>query len=415
LQHHSFDPIDSNLFPTFKSHDILGKSERGWRMSSNVWSWAVAFPGEELVLSPWRVTVMRDQSDVAVEHVKKLNEELRADFATAIELGARLHGLLSFDHPICERVPPVKGDWSKLDLSSGDSFREGIPLGVFDGVNASVYSHYTFVVWYSDKPQNDKFMVEIVGVEVIPQQPVLIEEDLSVLVYSYSVAWRLAPESVSSSQFPKWGVVAHSEWFLFANTAAVVVCLILTLATFAVLQLPALAETEEQLTSLIAQRHSSVEPASLPLKFLFLYVVVAIVVFCVFVGAILLGSTFLSLRWGSGSLYRFLGVLFPLLVAVTAFCSGFAAIQLAVFIKQNEWSIITLTMYVTSVFWLVFVPLIGVDIWLWGSTFLPVGQAFLLIAIFLICCVIMWFGAFVARWLSLPKRKRQNVASTSEP
>lgn len=275
---------------------------------------------------------------------------------------------------------------------------------MYDGVNASVFTHYTFVVWYAEKAENGRFLVDIVGVEVIGQQPTLIEDDLSVLVYSYSVSWKLAPDAASSSQFPKWSVVSHSEWFVFANTVAVLLCSVLTIAAFAVLQMPFLAETEEQLTTQIAQRHSSVEPASLPLKFLSLYVVVALIVFCTTIGVVLLGSTALSLFWGSGSLYRFLGVMFPLLVAITAFLAGFSAIQVSVWVKEHG-SIITLAVYVAGISWLVFVPLMFLDIWFWGAKFLPLAPFLMLALVFLVCCFIMWLGAFAARWLASPRKK----------
>ncbi len=293
----------------------------------------------------------------------------------------------------------------KLELKLETKFREGIPLGTSQqGQNASVFTHYTFVVWYKEYLQG----VEITGVEVVAQQPTLITPDLAFLSYSYSVSWKLSPEQVSSSLFPKWGAVAHSEWFVFFNTASVILCCVMSIAAFAVVQFSdVLGQTEEHLTSIIASRHSSVQPAHLPLKFLFLYMAVAMTLFCLLVLLLLILSTMFSLYSGSGSLYRFVGIMFPVLVVASALLSGFSAISFTGFLKRREMHVISSLLVVAAGSWLVTIPLVALDVWLWGAKFLAATQWLLLLAIFGMCCCLMWLGAFVAHWAtnaSAPKK-----------
>lgn len=193
--------------------------------------------------------------------------------------------------------------------------------------------------------------------------------------------------------------MSHGEWFPFANTVALLLCLIATSAAAAVLRLPLLAQTEEQLTSLIALRHSSVEPAHLPLKFLFLYVVVALDLFCLCVGAVLIGTTTVSLVWGSGPFYRAIGVLFPALVAVVSFVCGFGAIKVAAMLKARSFSLATVTVAVAGLCWGLTVIGVAIDMWLWKARFLPLLSTLGLATVFVVCCLIMWSGAFVARWV----------------
>jgi hypothetical protein len=239
---------------------------------------------------------------------------------------------------------------------------------------------------------------------------------VSLVLYWYSVSWKVAPDDVSSAQFPKWGAVSHSEWFCFANTVLVLLCCVISLAGVVVSRISFLRETEEQLTTLIAQRHAAIEPARLPFKFLALYVVVAVSLFCVSIGLIVLLVTLVSLVFvGSGAMYRALGIFFPIVSVAISFACGLFAIPVASYVKKLEWSIQSTTLNLVALSWFVCITVIGLDIWMWEAWFVSLFAWLLLMGVFVLCCFIMWAGAFARLWMSPSTKSAMSSSNNLHP
>jgi hypothetical protein len=117
-------------------------------------------------MSPFRLTVLRDQSDVPVDSMKSLTNDVRAKMYYAVQNKARMHALLDFGIPICERVPALQ-ETERIAIDSNVAFQEGIPLGISHGTNISVYTHFKFVIWYRMGKRGYDPVVKVVGAEVV--------------------------------------------------------------------------------------------------------------------------------------------------------------------------------------------------------------------------------------------------------
>ncbi len=338
-----------------------------------------------------------------------LSDQQRAVFVEACRQGARVHAVLTFGFPVCQRTPALSSA-DHVTLTAETVLQEGMPVGYVKDGKAFVYTHVSFIVWYT---KTDARTVELVGVEAVPAGATEITPTTTRLSFSYSVFWRVADPTLSSL-FPGWGALSHREWFAFANTVLLLVCLVVSLLAWAVRQSRIVAETEEQLTDALALRHMMLEPVSLPLRFLLYYCAAAVAMFCVVVGVLILLATALSLAQGSGALYRAFAVAFPLISALVAFACGVHAIFLASAIKYRlGMPLGCLLTRLAGGAWAGH-GLFIVGTWFrWGSTFLTLPYCLAMTALFGLCCVLMWLGAFVTRLFFAAKKQPSTTTLSS--
>jgi hypothetical protein len=348
-------------------------------------------------------------SDVAdrVARDADISDQQRATFVEACMQGARVHAVLTFGFPVCQRIPALSSS-EQVTLSPQTKLIEGMPIGYVKDGKAFLHSHVSFIVWYA---ATDGKTVELVGVEAVPGVGTEIAPTTKHVTMTYSVIWKPADPALSSL-FPGWGALSHREWFAFANTVMLFVCIVVSLLAWAVQQSRFVTETEEQLSDALASRHMMLEPVSLPLRFLLYYCAVAVAMFCVILGALILLATALSLAQGSGALYRIFAVAFPLISAVVAFSCGVNAIFLANAIKVRLVMPLSRILVRLAIGAWAGHGLFIVGTWLrWGSMFLTLPYCLAMAALFGLCCVLMWLGAFVTRLLFAARKQPTFLSS----
>ncbi len=342
-----------------------------------------------------------------------VDDKLRNAFIEACEQGARVHALLTFGFPVCERVPAVKmksmePQLKELTLTDSTVFREGFPVGSMENGVAMVNSHIVFVVWYSRSSSDG---IDLVGVEMVQGRSTAMDATTQSIAFTYNVVWK-ETSSERASLFPGWGALSHSEWFSFANTVLLLICVVASLLAWGVRNIRFISEAEEQFTGSIATRHMTLEPVNLPLRFLFYYCAVALNVFCAVIASLVLIATGFSLVRGSGTLYRVFAVVFPLSSAFVAFACGANAIFLAGFIKNRfAVSLQTLSLALAGSAWAVLGAFFAATRLQWGASLLTPLYCVALAALLLLCCVIMWLGAFVTRLLFAAKSQPSILSS----